>query len=272
MYILSHDSQHFLSKLYTWYNVYMKKKIIVANWKMNPQTIGDAKKIFITFKKKKLPTDVIPVICPPFVFLNELKRMYLGGKIFFGAQDVHWLPEGSATGEISTAMLASLGCSYVIVGHSERRALGETNQMVAQKTKAILDAKLTPIICVGEPHRDVHGKYLKFIEEQLNESLSLVTRPKAKNIIVAYEPIWSIGKGGTAIDSHGLHQMSIYIRKVLINLFGKKTGMSIPILYGGSTNSDNARELVYEGEVDGLLVGRSSRNPDEFAEMIKNIA
>jgi len=249
------------------------KKLIIGNWKMNPQSIAEAKKTFVQFKSEKHNTkNITTVICPPFVYLNELKRMYMGSKIFFGAQDVFWKSEGSFTGEISVGMVTNLGARFVILGHSERRALGENNQMVSQKAKIALKEDLHTVICVGEPDRDDHGRYISFIEEQIHESLKGISKNSVKKLVIAYEPIWAIGKGKHPMNPHELHQMSLFIRKTLINIYGKKIGVEIPILYGGSVDSKNACELVYEGEVQGLLVGRASLNPHEFSKIINAVA
>jgi len=240
---------------------------------MNPQTLGEAKKTFTQFKAGSHNTkNITTVICPPYIYLNEIKSLYRGSKIFFGAQDVFWKPEGSFTGEISVGMIKDMGARFVILGHSERRALGENNEMVAQKTKASLKADLHAIVCVGEPDRDDHGKYISFIEEQLHESLRGIQKKLLKKLVIAYEPIWAIGKGKKAMSPHELHQMSLFIRKTLIGLYGKNLGTEIPIIYGGSVDSSTAADLVYDGEVQGLLVGRASLNPFEFRKIINAVA
>lgn len=239
---------------------------------MSPNSEKDVFKIFKTFKDQKHNTkNTTVVFCPPFVFLKTLKDIYMGSKIFFGAQDVFFRKEGSHTGEISTEMLKSFKVRFVITGHSERRALGENNQMVLEKTKLSLKEGFHTVLCIGEPDRDVHGNYLHFIKEQIMESLQSVTKPLTKKLIVAYEPIWAIGKGKKAITPDELHRMTLYIKKVLIDKYGTKIGSQIPILYGGSVNSENAKSIITEGEVDGLLVGRASLNPYEFSKIINNI-
>lgn len=249
------------------------KKLIIGNWKMNPPTLKDAKKILDTFKKEKYQSkNVTTVMCPPFVYLNELKKSAPGNKIFFGAQDVFWEKEGARTGEISVEMLKDVGARFVILGHSERRALGENNEMVSQKVKVALKAGLHVVLCVGEPERDEHGHHLRFIDEEIKESLRGITKPFIKNLSVAYEPIWTIGKGKQAMTPDDIHRMSLFVRKKLISIYGRKLGGDIPIIYGGSANSDNAHDIVYEGEVEGLLVGRASLNPHEFAKIIDSVS
>lgn len=250
-----------------------RKKLIVGNWKMNPRSLTEAKKSFVTFKRLRHSTvGVTTVICPPFVFLSELRKSYSGSAIFFGAQDVAWQKEGAFTGEVSTAMLQSIGCHFVIVGHSERRAMGESNELVSSKVKAALKSEMHTIVCVGESERDMQGKYLHFIENQIHESLAGVSRQLAEKLIVAYEPLWAIGNGNSAMSPNEVHQMSLFIHKILVKLYGRKSAEKISILYGGSVDDENAKSIVYDGNVDGLLVGRQSLNPYEFSKIINVIS
>jgi triosephosphate isomerase len=247
------------------------KKLIVANWKMNPESFKEAKKIFDTLKKKNFDDKkVVAVICPPSLFENELAKKYRGSKFKFGFQDIHFKSDEKSTGQISTEMAKNSKVEYVILGHSEKRALGETDEVVAAKIKKTLKANLVPILCVGEKERDEHGHYLRFIEDQIYNSLAKVTKKEISKIVIAYEPIWAIGKGKKALDSHEVHQMTIFIKKILAGIFGKKIALEIPVLYGGSVDADNSFEIVKDGEVDGLLVGRSSLNPHLFGDILKS--
>lgn len=249
------------------------KKLIVGNWKMYPQTLTEAKRTFATFKRKKrFDTGVTTVFCPPTPFVQPLASSYRGSKIFFGAQNVFWEEEGAYTGEVSLPMLKSIGARFVIIGHSERRALGENNELIAHKVKAALQADMHTILCIGEPSRDTHGHYLRFLQEQIQESLRGVTPKLLKKLIIAYEPIWAIGKGSKAMVPHDIHQMVLYIKKQLVDVYGRKKAMDVPVLYGGSVNEDNAQEIVYDGDVDGLLVGRKSLNPHAFTDIIEAVA
>jgi len=246
------------------------KKLIIANWKMNPNNIRDAKKIFGILKKKNLRLKKsIAVLCPPTVFLNGLTSNYRGDKFSFGAQNVSWTKDGKSTGEISTDMLRSLGVRLVIVGHSERRAIGDTSEIVAKKVKRIMEAGLTPVLCVGENARDADGEYLRFVAEELHYSLSKISRKDISKIVIAYEPVWTIGKGKKAVYGYELHQMIIFIKKILSKIYNKKIAMEIPILYGGSVDADNCDEILDSGDIDGLLVGRASLNPHVFADILK---
>lgn len=246
-------------------------KILVANWKMNPMTAGEAQRIFDGFKNKSSNVkNVKTVFCPPFIYIDQLKKSYTGSRISFGAQDAFVEDSGARTGETSPLMLRNMKLEYVIVGHSERRELGEKNSLVAKKVKAVLKNKMKPILCVGEPARDRNGAYLKFLKKEILESLEGVSRNDVKNVVIAYEPIWAIG-ARQAMTSSDLHTMTIYIYKVLAKKYGRKVAGSIKILYGGSVTDKNAGELVKEGNVDGLLVGRASLDAETFAKLAKAI-
>ena len=248
------------------------KKLIIANWKMNPEGLYDARKIFTALKKKNLkPKSGVVVICPPALYLSDLSGNYRGSLFNFGAQDVSWQTKEESTGETSVQMLKTIGVRLVIVGHSERRSLGDTDSIVATKIKNILAAGLTPVLCVGEKMRDLEGNYLRFVEEQIHESLKKVSRKDIEKVVIAYEPVWTIGKGRKAISTYDLHQMTIFIKKVLSAIYNKKVAMNVPILYGGSVDADNCEEIMNDGEVNGLLVGRSSLNPHLFADILKKI-
>jgi triosephosphate isomerase len=250
----------------------MKKKYIIANWKMNPSHLKEAESLFLDIKKKISKfKNVKTIICPPFVYLGELTYLYSGKLIDFGAQDVFWERGGSFTGEISPEMLKDLGIDYVILGHSERRALGETNEIVSKKVQAAIKAGLNVILCIGESIRDEGGEYLEFLEEEIRKSLKGVSRNHIGRVIIAYEPIWSIGKDtDDAISARQLHQTKLFILKVLKEIYGRKA-LTTKIIYGGSSTPENTRELLKEGEVDGLLVGHESLKSESFIEML-NIA
>lgn len=248
------------------------KKLIIANWKMNPDNFHDAKKIFDDLKRKKLRTKKsVAVICPPPLFLGELVRNYRGNQFLFGAQDVSYTQGTESTGEISAEMLKNLGVKYVIIGHAERRELGETDETVSMKIKRVMDLGLTPIVCIGEPERDADGEYLRFLEEEIRGSLSGIQKNKVNKIVIAYEPVWTIGKGSAAMSGNDLHQMTIFIKKILNQIYDKKVAMQIPILYGGSVDDENVSEIINGGQVDGLLIGRASLNPHVFADILKAI-
>lgn len=248
----------------------MLKKIIVGNWKMNPLTLKEAEKLFSSVAKgisgiKK--TEI--VICPPFIYLEKLKKIKTS-KINLGAQDAFYADLGAFTGEVSPDMLYNLGVKYVILGHSERRALGETNASVNKKIKASLSAELVPILCVGESLRDENHGYFNLVREQLGECLAGVSKNSISKIIVAYEPIWAISSTANRKDATPLdaREMAIFIRKILADKFGGEA-QKTRVIYGGSANEKDAEDFLKNGGVDGLLPGRASLTAKKFIEIIK---
>jgi triosephosphate isomerase len=246
-----------------------KEKVIIGNWKMNPATLKDAEKLLaqvgkgITGIKR---TEI--VVCPPFIYLERLKK--LSKKIKLGAQDVFWEDKGAFTGEISALMLENLAIKYVILGHSEKRALGESNTEVNKKIKSVLAQGLTPILCVGESERDESHSYFNLVKTQLEECLAGVSKNVASKITIAYEPVWAISstpnrRDATPDDSR---EMAIFIRKVLFDKFGPDSA-SMRIIYGGSANEKDAAGFLKDGGVDGLLPGRASLDPKKFIEIVK---
>ncbi len=248
-----------------------KRKLVVANWKMNPLSLTEAKQIGKSIRGHSRSFQSKVVICPPFVYLNELKSVIVKDKISLGGQDAFFESKGSFTGEISPEMLKNMGADHVIMGHSERRAMAETSEMVAKKVLAAFKAGLSVILCVGEKERDDHGHYLAFLKEQLSTSLKGVSKKYSAKLSIAYEPIWAIGKGHEAMTPHDVHQMSIFIRKHLIHIYNSVAAGEIKVIYGGSVDSTNAYAIVHEGEVDGLLVGRDSLNAKDFSIIVKEV-
>ncbi|HEC33058.1 MAG TPA: triose-phosphate isomerase [Candidatus Kaiserbacteria bacterium] len=248
------------------------KKLMVANWKMNPLSVKDAIRIFSGIKQTASRlSNVQTVIAPPYLYIDELSRLYKGHRISFAGQDVFWEKEGSFTGEISSQMLKNSGAEYVIVGHSERRALGESDTEVNKKVLAATKAGLIAILCIGESNRDhKNGTHLSFLTSQLEEALNDVPKSRLSNIIIAYEPIWAIGKNEEeAMKPEELYETVLFIRKIIVSLFGKSVALRIPILYGGSAESGNTEKLLTRGMVDGLLVGHASLKVDEFSNMLR---
>lgn len=238
---------------------------------MYPASLKDAKAKFTAIKKvaSKL-TNVQTVICPPFVYISELKKLVTGHRVVVGAQNAWFETEGAFTGEVSLSMLASVGAQYVIIGHSERRALGETDELVNKKVLAGVKAKLSVVLCVGERARDADGVYLKFVTEQIKEALHGVQKKELKKIVIAYEPIWAVGKNAVhpASPDDAL-EVSILIKRTLADLYGKDSNV-IQILYGGSVDAKNAWEFLLKSQVDGLLIGRASLDPKVFGEILKS--
>jgi len=248
------------------------KKIVIANWKMNPTNLKEAQKIFSILKRtdfKKVKSQI--VICPPISFLADFSLKYKGNKFKFGSQDISISNNPESTGEISGEMIKNLNAEYVIIGHSERRALGEGNEKIKIKIKRAFENNLKVILCVGENIRDNEGLYLRFLEKQIFDDLEGVNKKMLNNLIVAYEPVWAIGRGHSAISSSDLHQISLFIKKVLVKVLDRNSGMNIPILYGGSVDDENVKELMSTDAIDGFLIGRASLNPYVFAKILKSL-
>ena len=236
---------------------------------MYPVNLKDAKANFVGIKKiASTLRNVQTVICPPFVYASELQKLVTGHRCVVGAQNAWIENEGAYTGEVSPAMLSSLKLSYVIIGHSERRAIGEADELVNKKVLAATKAGLTAVLCVGERERDVDGAYLKLISAQIKTALHGITKKDLKQIVIAYEPIWAIGKHALrASSTDDALEVTILIKKTLADLYGKD-GASVAILYGGSVDAKNAWEFLLKSQVNGLLVGRASLDSKVFGEIL----
>lgn len=250
------------------------KKLIIGNWKMYPANAKDAKAKFVAIKKvASTLRNVQTVICPPFVYVSDLKKLVTGHRCVIGAQNTWFENEGAFTGEVSPAMLTSIGAQYVIVGHSERRAVtnccGETDELVNKKVVASIKSGLTVVLCVGERERDQDGDYMKLIADQTKSALHGVQKKDLAKVVIAYEPIWAIGKHALrAASTDDTLEVTILIKKTLADLYNKD-GASVAILYGGSVDAKNAWEFLMKSHIDGLLVGRASLDPKVFGEILK---
>jgi len=248
-----------------------KKKIVIGNWKMNPGTLKEAKTLNDGIRKKIVSIKKTTIVlCPPSIFFSTLKGKSSSKKLFYGAQNVGKEKEGAHTGEISVSMLKDAGGTYALVGHSERRASGETDEDISKKVALLVTEKMKPVLCVGEKEVDDHAGHLSFIKNQLVKGLSLVSPAQITEVIIAYEPVFAIG-AKDPITPHVIHQRNIFIKKVLAELYGKNKAFEVPVLYGGSVTFENAKSLVEGGEVDGLLVGRDSLKTNNFIELVKQI-
>ena len=238
---------------------------------MHPVSYKEAEVILNTILKDlKIKKKGDIVICPPFLYLPIFKNKKIKD-IHIGAQDVFEEKEGSHTGEVSIEMLMSEGVKYVILGHSEKRKNGETNTTINKKMSLVLKSKLTPILCVGETVRDHAGEYLKLIRLQLHECLKGIPKPQIKNILIAYEPVWAIGKDAKRVATvEEFMEIKIFIKKIISDIYDIKTANEIKIIYGGSVSGDNAKIFLDQGKADGLLVGRDSLNPKKFIEIINS--
>lgn len=251
----------------------MKKcNIVVANWKMSPETIEEAKKVFngARFSAKGLK-NVNVVICPPFPFIFPLSKLNSPKNLFLGAQNVFSEIKGAFTGEVNVEMIKNLGAKFVIVGHSERRKIGETNEIIRKKLQIAFDANLMPVLCVGEKERDKDGSHLSFIRNQIKECLVGLHKKHLVGITIAYEPIWAIGKSyKEAMSPTDVHVMVLYIKKVITEMYGGDIANSARILYGGSVEVENASEILEIGNVNGFLVGHASLIPEQFSAILKS--
>ncbi len=244
--------------------------IVAANWKAYVDSPEKAKKLYAA--AKRLADKATIVLCMPTPYLG----LFAGGpksRVLLGAEDVSVVTGGAETGEVTASMLQSLGVSHVIVGHSERRARGESDAVVLEKVQRVLAHKMTPIVCVGERERDPDATYLAGVRAQLAAVFAPLSQKDRLNVVVAYEPIWAIGKtAAESIQPHDLAEMVLYIRKVLGDYLPGKSAQKISILYGGSAEPGNARDLARGSGVDGFLVGHASVDPSTFTALVKAIS
>jgi triosephosphate isomerase len=247
--------------------------LVVANFKLNPQSRKEAKKLFAAYKKAfSRYAGITTVVCPPFVYLDVLARERLGKRLLLGAQDVFYEESGSFTGEVSAEQLAEVKVSHVIVGHSERRAMGETDEDVARKTRSVLRAGMTPIVCIGESERDDSGAYLGFLTKQIREVLTYCNEKQASQIIFAYEPLWAIGSGSKRpARPREVFEIVVHIKKVFADYYKMDSAPNIRVLYGGSVSSENVEEFLKGSPVDGFLVGRASLDAKHFITIVDTI-
>lgn len=249
----------------------MRRKIIAANWKMN-MTVNESEGFLETFLLElgdEKRVDV--VIVPPFTAIPNVSEILEDVQnVKLGAQNMHWEKPGAYTGEICAPMLRELFVRYVVLGHSERRTyFGETDEIVNKKTKAVLAATMTPIVCIGETleERD-SGQVEAVLERQLRGSLADLTPSELEDVVLAYEPVWAIGTGRTATPEQA-QEAHAFIRKVLTSMSDAATAGKVRIQYGGSVKPANTTELMAQPDIDGALVGGASLDPRGFAEIVK---
>ena len=250
----------------------MRSILIAGNWKMN-NTVTESLKLLagIQYFLENVPNGVEVVVIPPFTTLYSASiSLQDTPKIKLGAQNLHWEDTGAYTGEVSGAFLSDVGCTHVVIGHSERRKyFGETNKTVNKKIFAALRNDLTPIVCVGETLEEREaGRHKNVIETQIKEGLSDLHVKDAENIVVAYEPVWAIGTGKTATPDQA-QEMHAFIRNLIEKLFDAPTAGTIKILYGGSVKPSNSAELLTQRDIDGALVGGASLDAKDFADIVK---
>ncbi len=248
----------------------MPRPFIAGNWKMH-KTISEALEFAGALARRFPPPqerDII--IAASYTALHPLGRALQGSAIHLSAQNVHWEERGAFTGEVSARMLLETGCRYVIVGHSERRRLfGEKNGEINLKVRAALKAGLKPILCVGETLEERgDDKTFSVVRKQLKEGLNNLTPGDIRHAIVAYEPVWAIGTGRTAAPAQA-QEIHRFIRQLIADLFGEDLAEGTPIIYGGSVNPANIRDLMAEPDINGVLAGGASLDVDSFSEIIK---
>lgn len=249
----------------------MRKNIVAGNWKMNKnlqEGIELAKELNEALKGKTLNCDVI--IGTPFIHLAAAVEAVDGDKIGVAAQNCSDKPSGAYTGEVSAEMVASTGAKYVILGHSERRAYyNETPEILKEKVTRAFENKLTPIFCVGEVLEERESeKHFGVVKSQIEASLFDLPAEDFNNVILAYEPVWAIGTGKTATAAQA-QEMHAFIRKTLAEKYGEEVAENTSILYGGSCNASNAKELFSNPDVDGGLIGGASLGVDKFMPIIE---
>lgn len=244
----------------------MRIPVIAGNWKLY-KTISES--VALVNELKQLVTNnqnVEIIVAPVFTALSRVSDAIEGSNIRLAAQDCYWEEEGAFTGEVAPKLLKDAGCSYVIIGHSERRQyFGETDLSVNKKTRAVIAAGLSAIVCVGESAVERESKQtFTVIETQIQGSLAGLTADAFTHVFIAYEPVWAIGTGKTASDDQA-QEMHVFIRQLIARLFNQSVADAVRILYGGSVKPDNVKGLMAQPDIDGALVGGASLKAESFA-------
>ncbi|GIV97859.1 MAG: triosephosphate isomerase [Herpetosiphonaceae bacterium] len=246
----------------------MRLPLIAGNWKMY-KTVEEARSLAQAVADDLRFDDREVLICPPFTALQAVRAVVEGTPLALGAQNMHWAEQGAYTGEISPLMLRDLGCSYVILGHSERRQyFGEDDALINRKVRSALEHGLRPILCVGETkaQRDA-GNAKTVVLGQVRLCLEQVTAEQMHSLVIAYEPVWAIGTGDTATpaDAQEMHEA---IRNTLADLYGSQVADQVRIQYGGSVKPDNIDDLMAQSDIDGALVGGASLKAGDFRRIV----
>jgi triosephosphate isomerase len=244
----------------------MKQKIVAGNWKMN-KNFSEAEELLdlIAEHQQEYTGDVQLIVCPPSLYLELASDYSEEFPMLVGAQNVSQFVKGAYTGEISAAMLASIGITHCIVGHSERRKyFGETDKVIAEKIKNLLSSEITPIYCCGETLEERNqNNHFEVVSGQISEALFHLTEEEMGEIIIAYEPVWAIGTGVNATPQQA-QEMHDFIRRLILDKYGNEVANNLSILYGGSCNAQNAKELFSMPDVDGGLIGGASLTVEDF--------
>ena len=252
----------------------MRTNIVAGNWKMN-NTFKEADDLvfdIVKFIEENPQANGSVILCPPAVYLEMATDHANESNVFIGAQNVSSYESGAYTGEISAKMLASIGVEYCIIGHSERRKyFNESHEVLAEKVNMVLKHDVVPIFCCGEllPEREAENHF-SVVKKQLDESLFMLNKGDFANVVVAYEPVWAIGTGVTA-SSEQAQEMHKYIRGLITEKYDNETADNTTILYGGSCNAKNAKELFANPDVDGGLIGGASLKVDDFIKIIESM-
>ncbi|PLX24536.1 triose-phosphate isomerase [Candidatus Parcubacteria bacterium] len=247
-------------------------KIIVANWKMQlslDKAKEEAKEMKKLLSKAKIGEDTVAIVCPDFLAMTEVAKIFKGSDIILGAQDTYPGDTGAHTGEVSLSNLKSLGCQYIIIGHSERRAMGESDDSINQKVKAVLEHDMVPIICVGETYDERKEEKTNFVViHQVYEALKDVKLKEGQQIMLAYEPVWVIGSG-QVIDANEADRMSQIVRQSYIDAMEGQNLEALSILYGGSVTPETVNRFTSLEKIKGVLVGGASLDGESFIEIVK---
>ncbi len=247
----------------------MRRPFIAGNWKMNLNRAAALALAEGVAKKAASVEGVDLAVCPPSCYLDAVGRAIAGSKVALGAQNMYHERDGAFTGELSAAMLCDLGCTYVILGHSERRhILGETDAAINKKVRVALAAGLKPIVCVGEllAEREA-GQTLSVIRRQFDGSLAGIPPEQFSVVVIAYEPVWAIGTGKVATPQQA-EEVHVALRKIMAERYNETLANSVRIQYGGSVKPDNAAELLKQPNIDGALVGGASLKVDQFLGIV----
>ncbi len=251
----------------------MRKPFIAGNWKMNTD-INSAVELAKALAEKSvdalIDNKITVAVCPPSVYLSSVAAALSSSSVGLGAQNVYFEAKGAFTGEVSVSMLKDVGCTYTLIGHSERRHIfGETNEMVNKKVHAAISGGLLPVLCVGELLEEREAsKTEEVIKTQIVKGLEGIDAAKMQAITIAYEPVWAIGTGLTASPQQA-QEVHAFIRSLLVDLYDTNLAEEIRIQYGGSAKASNAAELLSKKDVDGLLVGGASLKADDFMGIIE---
>lgn len=248
-----------------------RQKFVCGNWKMHGTVTETESLLQALMSQSDDTTSHVEVcVCPPFTSLATASSMLVSSGIQLGAQNCHFEAKGAFTGEISPMMLAEAGCSYVILGHSERRTIfGEKDAEIAKKVRAVIDVGMRAILCIGETLEERESDATdKVLHDQLTGSLEGIMLEHMEKVVIAYEPVWAIGTGKTATPQQA-QDAHAFIRARLTEMYSEEVAQSTRILYGGSVKADNARELFSQADIDGGLIGGASLKADSFLEIVR---